>query len=334
VVANSAIGIVQEVRAKRTLDRLSLMIAARATVERDGVARPMAADQVVRGDLVRLAPGDQLIADGTLLSALELRFDESVLSGESEPAQRTAGEPVRSGAFVVEGTGTYRVDAVGEESFAARITGEARRFRHPRSPLERAVNRLLYVTAGLAVGLGLVLGYALHHRAVSLHDAVVTSSAGIVTLIPDGLVVLVSLTYAVAAVRMSRRGVLAQQLNAIESLASVDTICVDKTGTLTGGALRVVELIPAPGVGEVELRDALGRLAASASACNSTLQAIADAYPAPPQPPLSEVPFSSRRRWSAIQLADDTLFLGAPGRMPIGPLTATARRFQQEGRRL
>ena len=334
VVANSGIGIAQEVRAKRTLDRLSLLVAARATVERDGIACDVRRDQVVLDDMVRLAPGDQLVADGTLLSAHDLRLDESVLTGESNAVGRSLGEDVRSGAFVVEGTGTYRVTAVGEDSFAARVTGQARKFRHPRSPLERGVSRILYATVAVLIGLGVVLGYSLHARAVSLHTAVATSSAGLVTLIPDGLVVLVSLTYAVGAIRMSRRGVLAQQLNAIESLASVDTICVDKTGTLTEGTLRVVEVVSAPHVDEAVVRSALGTLAASASARNITLRAIAEAYPAQAQATLSEVPFSSRRRWSAVQLADDTLFLGAPGRIPIGPLAVAARRRQEDGRRV
>ena len=200
--------------------------------------------KLVVDDVVIVQPGDQLIADGTLVSATDLRLDQSILTGESEPVGHGAGDAVLSGAFVVEGTGAYRVTAVGENSFAARVTGQARSFRHPRSPLERAINRLLYALVGLVVALGALLGYSLYHRHVPVHTAVATSAAGVVTLVPEGLMVLVSLTYAAAAVRMSRRGVLAQQLNAIESLASVDTICVDKTGTLTESALRVVEAVP------------------------------------------------------------------------------------------
>ncbi len=189
-----------------------------------------------------------MIADGHVVTAADLQLDESVLTGESEPAPRGVGEEVRSGAFVTEGTGAYVVTAVGADSFAARITGEARSFRHPRSPLERAINRLLYALVALVIGLGAILGFSLYHRHVTLRTAVSTSSAGVVSLIPEGLVVLISLTYAAASVRMSRRGVLAQQLNAIESIASVDTICVDKTGTLTEASLRVIETVPAPGV--------------------------------------------------------------------------------------
>ena len=284
--------------------------------------------------MVRVEPGDQVIADGRLLSSSDLRLDESVLTGESEPARRELGEEVLSGAFVVEGIGDYQVTAVGADSFAARITGEARSFRHPRSPLERAINRLLYALVVLVVLLGAVLGFSLYHRHVKLSTAVSTASAGVVSLIPEGLVVLVSLTYAAAAVRMSRRGVLAQQLNAIESLAAVDTICVDKTGTLTEASLRVVELVPAPGVSAEQLRGALSAIAASASARNLTLEAIAQAYPGQAEQPVAEVPFSSRRRWSAVELNDGGVYLGAPERVQVPALSDQAGRRQREGRRV
>ena len=334
IVANTTIGVTQEVRAKRALDRLSLLVAPQARVRRDGAVRPVPVDEVVVGDLVLLEPGEQIVADGHLHATRDLRVDESILSGESEPAERRAGDEVRSGAFVAEGTGEYEVSAVGADSFAVRLTGEARSFRHPRSPLERAVNRLLYALVALMVGLGALLGFALYQRHVHLHAAVVTATAGIVTLVPEGLMVLVSLTYAAAAVRMSRRGVLAQQLNAIESLASVDTICIDKTGTLTTAALRVVELLPAPGIDADWLGGVLGTQAASASTRNLTLQAIADAFPAPAEPLLGEVPFTSRRRWSAIAVAEGLFYLGAPGRLPAGPLARVAEERQREGRRV
>jgi cation-transporting ATPase E len=176
--------------------------------------------------------------------------------------------------------GAYNVTAVGEDSFAARITGEARSFRHPRSPLERAVNQLLYVLVIVVVLLGTVLGYSLYHRHVTLHAAVATSAAGVVSLISEGLMVLVSLTFAAAAVRMSRRGVLAQQLNAIESLASVDTICIDKTGTLTTSALRVVEAIRTAGASETTVQEALG--AARCETFNGSRSSTSPSRPLPP----------------------------------------------------
>jgi len=334
IVANSGIGITQEVRAKRALDRLSLLVAPRARVVREQREREVPLEEIVPGDLALVAPGEQVLADGRLLAATDLRLDESILSGESEPAAREIGEEVRSGAFVLEGTGVFEVTAVGAESFAVRLTGEARSFRHPRSPLERAINRLLYALVAVVLALGALLGYSLYHRHVPIHTAVSTSTAGVVSMIPEGLVVLVSLTYAVAAVRMSRRGILAQQLNAIESLASVDTICIDKTGTLTESALRVIDILPAAGVSEEWLRSVLGEAAASASAPNATLRAIADALPAQGQTPLGEVQFSSGRRWSAVALRDGALFLGAPGRFALGPLHARAQELQREGRRV
>jgi cation-transporting ATPase E len=336
LLANTAIGITQEIRAKRTLDRLALLVAPRATVVRDGARREIGPDQLVEGDLVLLIAGDQLVADGRILRARDLQLDESILTGESELAARTVGDELRSGAFVVEGTGAYEVTAVGADSYAQRLLGEARAFRHPRSPLEQAVNRLLLALAGAVVLLGALLGFSLWHRDASAGDAVATATAGVVSLVPEGLVVLVSLTFAVAALRMARRGVLAQQLNAIESLASADVICLDKTGTLTDAELRVTDTIPRDGVESTELTSLLGRLAAGASLRNGTLEAIATAFPAEHgEEPLGEVPFASRRRWSGVQLADVTLLLGAPERFALDPqLAHAAAEHRRSGRRV
>jgi cation-transporting P-type ATPase E len=194
LVANAGIGTVQEVRAKQALDRLSALVAPHATVVRDGDARPLPVEELVVGDLVRVGPGDQIVADGTIEQAEMLRLDESILTGESEPVARRAGGDVRSGSFAVEGVGAYTVTAVGAESYAARLTGEARSFRHPRSPLERALNRLLFVLVAVLVPLGVVLGYALWHRQAPLHTAVPTAVAAVVTLVPEGLILLASLT--------------------------------------------------------------------------------------------------------------------------------------------
>jgi cation-transporting P-type ATPase E len=334
IVANTTIGIAQEVRAKHALDRLALLVAPRANAVRDGRPREIAVAEVVAGDLLLVGPGDQIVADGELVEANEVRVDESILTGESEAIERGVGESVRSGAFVSDGAGAYVVKAVGEQSFAARIVGEARSFRHPRSPLEQAVNRLLYGLVVLMVGLGAVLGYSLYHRHVAVHEAVSTSVAGVVSLVPEGLIVLLSLTYAVACVRMARKGVLAQQLNAIESLASVEVLCVDKTGTLTESALRVIGVEPAAGVEEEEMAALLGRYGACATTRNATVQALADAWSGAPERARSEAPFSSRRRWSALELSDGTYYLGAPERLPTGGLAERARVLQGEGRRV
>jgi cation-transporting ATPase E len=329
LVANAGIGTVQEVRAKRALDRLNALVAPRATVVRDAEPRILAVGELVVGDLVQVGPGDQIVADGILAQAETLRVDESILTGESDAVARAAGEEVRSGSFAVEGIGAYTVTAVGDDSYAARLTGEARSFRHPRSPLERALNRLLFVLVGVMVPLGVVLGYALWHRHAALHTAVPTSVAAVVTLVPEGLILLASLTYAVAALRMARRGALAQQLNAIESLASVDVVCLDKTGTLTEPALRVVDLVGPPALANV-----LARYAASSAVRNATIEAIAEAYPAEPAPVEEQVPFSSRRRFSAQRIGGVGYILGAPEHFELAELQADVDRAAAEGRRV
>ena len=334
LVANSAIGIAQEVRAKRTLDRLAALVAPAATVLRDGKPRQVGVAEVVEGDVVLLESGDQVVADGTLRRSDGLALDESILTGESEPVSRDPGEEVRSGSFAVEGSGVYDVTAVGERSYASRITGEARAFRHPRSPLERSINRLLFVLVGAVVLLGIALGWALYRRHTSIHDAVPTVVAAVVTLVPEGLILLTSLTFAVAGVRMARRGALAQQLNAIESLASVDTICFDKTGTLTDASLQVETLVPAPGVEEGELAHELGRYAASAPSRNATLAAIGDHCAGAREEPGASVPFSSSRRWSAVTLDSTTYVLGAPELFPLGELQTLAEHEARAGRRV
>ncbi len=334
LVANAGIGIAQEVRAKRTLDRLAALVAPTASVMRDGKPRRVGVEEVVDGDVVLLDAGDQVVADGTLRRSDGLALDESILTGESEPVSKGAGEEVRSGSFAVEGAGAYLVTAVGEKSHAARVAGQAREFRHPRSPLERSINRLLFVLVGVLVPLGVALGWVLYRRHTSLHDAVPTTVAAVVTLVPEGLILLTSVTYAVAAVRMARRGVLAQQLNAIESLASVDAICLDKTGTLTDARLQVEALVPAAGIEEGELAHELGRYAASARSRNATLEAIDEHCGGGEEEPRSSVPFSSKRRWSAQQFGPTTYVLGAPELFPPGELQMLAEHEARAGRRV
>lgn len=338
LVANTSIGTFQEVRAKRALDRLAALVAPTATAIRDGVPREVAVGEVVVGDVVRVASGDQLVADGTLLRADGLALDEANLTGESEPVLRHPGEPVLSGSFAVEGEGDFEATAVGADSRAARLAATARTFRHPRSPLERAMDRLLIVLVGVMVPLGVALGASLAIRDVGKAEAVETLTAAIVNIVPEGLLLLVSLTAAVSAAKMARRGVLAQQLNAIESLASVSVMCTDKTGTLTEASLRVVALVPGDGVAEPRLARALARYAASAPSRNATLEAIhaaaldggagagprddgapavsggghADTDDTSAPAPTAQVPFSSRRRWSALELDGERLVLGAP----------------------
>ena len=341
LIANMTIGIAQEVRAKRALDALAALVAPKATVVRDGRARDVPVEDVVVGDLVNVKAGDQVVADGRLVRSEGLALDESNLTGESESVRAETGRGVFSGSFVVDGEGAFEATAVGPDSRAAQLTATARAFRHPRSPLERAMDRLLIIFVAVMLPLGIALGVSLALRDVSQAQAVETLTAAVVNIVPEGLILLVSLTMSVSAAKMARRGILAQQLNAIESLASVSVLCTDKTGTLTEAALRVVAVVPADGVSESSVAANLARYAASAPTRNSTLEAVyaarlgGDGLTA--EEPVATVPFSSRRRWSALQLGDARLVLGAPEVLLDGAsaaLTDRARVEAEGGRRV
>jgi len=338
LVANIVIGSFQEIRSKRALDRLAALVAPRATVRRDGGEREVPIEQVVVGDLVRVGTGQQVVADGEIVASEGIAVDEANLTGESEPVLREHGEEVWSGSFVVEGSALFEARAVGPDSRAARVTKTARAFRHPRSPLQVANDRLLLWLVGLAVPITIGYTISVLLRVDGAEARVQALTAGIVNLVPEGLILLIGLTAAVSAFKMARRGVLAQQLGAIESLASVDLICTDKTGTLTEADLRLVELVPAGGVSEEELATALARYSASAPDPNSTLRAIAATGPAQAEiePVGAQVPFSSRRRWSGLELGAERLVLGAPELFAAADpaLAERARAEASQGRRV
>ena len=301
-IVNSAIGIRQEMKAKETLDNLALLVAPRAQVIRDGQQVELRAEEVVPGDVVRVEPGDQLIADGEVVSSRGLTLDESLLTGEVDGIRKHPGERMLSGSFCVSGSGLYELDAVREDSYAEKVAGEARTFRHPPSPLQVEVNRVLWATTIILVPLAAAMLVGFMARSVEFTEAAQTATAGLITLIPEGLVLLMSVTLAVAARRLAKMDTLVQQMSATEALAAVDTICVDKTGTLTDGTLALISVESADPDRPEAAERALGRFAASAGERNRTLATIADAFPADPAPVLAEVPFSSRWKWSGLTL--------------------------------
>jgi magnesium-transporting ATPase (P-type) len=338
LASNIGIGSFQEIRSKRALDRLAALVAPDALLVRDGVERRVPIDDVVVGDVVRLSAGDQVVADGAVITADGLALDEANLTGESEPVLRRAQESVWSGSFAVEGTALFEATAVGADSRAAQLAATARTFRHPRSPLERANDRLLLWIIALAVPLAIGLTVSVLTRVGANEARVQAITAGIVNLLPEGLILLISVTAAVSAFKIARRGVLAQQLNAVESLASVDVVCTDKTGTLTEPTPRVVALVPADGTEEATFARALAIYAASAPSRNLTLEAINNAGLAEVSGSVvvGQVPFSSRRRWSALDLDGTRLFLGAPERFTNAEpsLKQRARAEASAGRRV
>src|ERR671911_367118 len=310
---NSYIGIRQELKAKETLESLALLVAPRAKAIRDRQVTEVVGDEVVPGDFVRVEPGDQLVADGEVIESRGLTADESLLTGESDGIRKRPGQRLLSGSFVISGSGYYEVDAVREDSYAAKVAGEARQFRHPPSPLQEEVNQVLKACTWLLIRLAAILIFALIARKTPLDEAAQTATAGLITLIPEGLVLLMSVTLAVAAVRLARLDTLVQQMSATESLAAVDTICVDKTGTLTTGELELVSVDVADPSEASVAQQALARFAASAGERNRTLEAIAESYPASGDRIRAEVPFSSEWKWSGLTMGrGETYVLGAP----------------------
>jgi len=340
-VINSSIGIYQELKAKRTLDELAVLVAPHAKVVRDGAVVSLLAEEVVPGDTIAVEPGDQLVADGEVIRTRGMTIDESLLTGESDGVRKGIGERALSGSFCISGSGYYRVDAVREQSYAGRLAGEARAFRHPPSPLQGEVNRVIVACVYVMAPLAILLILTLKLRHTGIEEAAQTATAGLVTLVPEGLVLLMSVTFAVAAMRLAGRKTLVQQMSATESLASVDTICVDKTGTLTDGELRLVGVEVAEGVAPAAAHAALARFAASAGDRNRTLETIAESFPGEAAAVSGEVPFSSEWKWSGLRIDSTSYVLGAPDVLSTaGALTlppGLARRLGQEtatGRRV
>ncbi len=313
-IINSAIGIRQEVKAKETLDNLALLVAPEAEVVRDGQRFGLRADELVPGDVVRVEPGDQLIADGPVISSRGLTVDESLLTGEADGIRKERGDRMLSGAFCVSGSGYYEIDAVRGDSYAEKVAGEAKEFRHPPSPLQLEVDQILKATTIIMVPLAVLMFAGFLVRGVDFTEAAQTATAGLITLIPEGLVLLMSVTLAVAAVRLARMETLVQQMSATESLAAVDTICIDKTGTLTDGTLELIDVVSADPARADNAERALGRFAASAGERNRTLETIAEAFPEHAASVAAEVPFSSRWKWSGLTLNGE----GSPRSYVVG----------------
>jgi len=315
LVFNSGIGIVQELRAKRTLDRLAVLSQPCARVMREGVVVEIAVEAVVLDDLINLRPGDQVPADCQLRHVDGLEVDESLLTGESDPVAKEVGDMVLSGSNVVAGAGTAQVTAVGADSFANRLTAEARRFSLVRSELAEGINRILkYVAIAIAVA-GPIVFISQSGTTSTWREAVRGAVAALVGMVPEGLVLLTSVTFFAAVLKLARQRVLVRELPAVEGLARVDVLCLDKTGTLTEGQIAFggVEVVGEVPGGEDGADAVLAALAAD-EAGNATVAALQRHFPCPPAwEKVAAVPFSSARKWSATAFAGrGTWVLGAP----------------------
>ena len=302
IVLNTAIGIVQEYRAARALAKLSLLGAARPVVVRDGQQVEVASVEVVRDDLVLLRAGDQIVVDGPILACAGLQVDESLLTGEADPLAKDVGDAVLSGSFVVAGSGAMRADRVGPASYAATLAAQARVYTATRSELYGSIMRFVRIMTVVLLPISALLLVSQLRASRDVSQAIAGTIAGVVTMIPEGLVLLTSIAMAVAVVRLARRNALVQELPAVEVLARVDVVCLDKTGTLTEPGMTLRETVRLAGA--VDLAPVLHGLGAAESVPNPTLAAVAAAHPAAVGVEVrAVVPFSSARRWSAARVA-------------------------------
>lgn len=336
IVANTGIGIIQEWRAKKTLDSLAVIGEAKPTVRRDGVAAEISTHEIVLGDVVELGPGDKVVVDGTVAEADSLEIDESLLTGEADPVLKRPGDPVMSGSFVVAGGGAFTATKVGREAYAAQLAEEASRFTLVHSELRSGISTILkYVTWMMVpTAIGLIISQ-LVVKDNNFKDSVARTVGGIVPMIPEGLVLLTSVAFAIGVVRLGRKQCLVQELPAIEGLARVDVVCLDKTGTLTEGGMDITEVRPLNGSDEAYVHQVLRSLGSSDPRPNASLQAIIDAYPAGGEggekgwTVTDAMPFSSARKYSGAAFTEtdgtpSAWLLGAPDvLLPDGDGTLT-----------
>jgi cation-transporting ATPase E len=317
-LTNTVLGLAQEVRAKRHLDKLTLLAETPVRVLRDGRPAEVPSGDVVRGDLVLLAAGDAVVADGTVREANYLEVDEALLTGESDPVPRRPGDRLLSGSFCVAGEGRYVAEQVGAASFAQRTAGEARAYSYTASPLQDLINRLLRVLT--VATLLLCAGYLGLHSARDLSgdDLVRMVAATITSMVPQGLVLMATLAFILGAVRLAGRGAVVRRLEAVETMASIDTLCMDKTGTLTTNRLRLERLEVLPGGGGRD--EAARRLClfacTSADHGSKVLTALRASLGAEQGELVDFLPFKSQNRYSAVRVraggAEQVLVLGAP----------------------
>ena len=313
IVFNTLVGIVQELRAKRTMDRLSLLSAPKAVVVRGGETREIAIEDIVLDDIAELSSGRQVCADGIIVEG-SCEVNESLVTGEPDAIVKNVGDRVISGSFVVSGKAKCRVEHVGADNFVMKISSGAKYFKKPTSEIWRSLMLIVKVMSIVIVPVGIALFCSKYFRDTSaLNDTVVTTIGSVIGMIPSGLVALASTVFCVSVIRLSRRKTLAQDLYCVETLARVDVLCLDKTGTITEGSMEVNGVEPREGLSEEEFKAVLKDTVAATGDENATALALRNYLDGVPSSRTAEnvVPFSSARKWSGARFDGVSYALGA-----------------------
>ncbi len=314
-ISNTCMGIFQELRAKRGLDKLSVLAKAHVTVIRDGAEYTVAQDEIVLDDIVILAIGNQVCADAVVVSSERLEVDESLLTGETDRIQKSKGDTLLSGSYVTSGHGYAQITAIGENSYAHSLTVEAKKSKKQVPPLLRTLNRIILILTIVILPLGTTLFYMKYFLlGDSLETAVLGSSASVLGMIPAGLILLTGVTMTVGALKLAKRKALVQELYSIETLARTDVLCLDKTGTITDGSLQFERLEPYSDVSEKEAGLAVSELMGTLEDKNATAAALTKAF-GKTENWVSDIilPFSSERKWSGATFKEKgSYIIGAP----------------------
>lgn len=336
VLSNTLIGTIQELRAKRTHDRLQLLSEGRVRVMRDGVECRLSPQELVLDDVVLLSRGDQIPADATVLSGAG-EADESLLTGESAPVSKAAGDTLYSGSFLVSGSVAACLTAVGADSYAGQLQLSARRVKRAQSELMRDMRRIIRWVSVLIVPIGAAM-FSRQYASVDLglRDAVTGTVASMLGMIPEGLILLTSVSLAAGVVALGRRNALVNELFGIETLARTDVVCMDKTGTLTSGEMVLDRTLALNGVLPEEIAAYMAALLRASADETPTVRALAEAFPASNAPEIAQaVPFSSARKWSAAQAEGlGSVVLGAPERLLKGEALKQAQALAAQGLRV
>ena len=307
IVFNTLVGIIQELRAKRTMDRLSLLSAPKALVIRDGEEKEIPLEEIVLDDITELAAGRQVCADGVVVEG-SCEVNESLITGEPDAIVKNVGDKVMSGSFVVSGRARCRVEHIGADNFVMKISKGAKYFKKPTSEIWRSLMLIVKVMSIVIVPLGIALFCSKYFRDPSqLNDTVLTTIGSVIGMIPSGLVALASTVFCVSVIRLSRHKTIAQDLYCVETLARVDVLCLDKTGTITEGSMEVNDIIPRDGLSGEEMKAMLKAVVEGTGDENATAQALAaylDGVQAIAETERA-IPFSSARKWSGVRAGGD-----------------------------